>query len=126
MGARATIRIIQPYNTTPLHFYTHWSGHRVPYILAKGILNAEEGGRLRDCTYATRIIFDTLTELEGGTTGYGICVGDESQPGDVEYDTPTIQWDEHHNPPTVTYRGETADALEYARTMLGQVAALFA
>jgi hypothetical protein len=118
MGARGTIRIIQPYNSTPIHFYTHWEGHRLAQNLARGIRKAHDSGRLNDTSYATRIIFDVFTGLEGGSTGFGICVGDEAQPGDVEYDTPTLQWTEERIP-EVIYGGVTYNALEFAAQMLG-------
>jgi hypothetical protein len=118
MGARATIRIIHPTSTTPIHFYTHWKGNRIAHILAAGILKADEEGRLTDYQYATRMIFDVLTGLEGGSTGYGICIGDEGQPGDVEYPTPTIEWLGGDTKPFVSYGVHTYGAVEFARRVV--------
>ena len=103
MGDRATIRVIHPTSPEAIHLYTHWRGSRVAEILAEGLLKAQSEGRINDYSYATRIIFDTLTKLEGGSTGFGICIGDKGQPGDVSYDTPTVQWDQADTP-TVIYQ----------------------
>lgn len=113
MGARATIRVIHPETSTPIHLYTHWRGDEIARILADGIKKADQAGRLDDYPYATRIIFDTLTALEGNSTGYGIHIGDEAQPCDVGYETPTIQWKGHGNP-IVHYMGYTHLATEFA------------
>lgn len=114
MGARATIRIIHPTSDTPIHFYSHWGGDDIVHSLCEGIKNAEAGGRLTDYQYATRIIFDTLTGLDGGTTGFGICIGDEGQPCDVEFDTPTISWATPDERPVVMYRGAVKNASDFA------------
>lgn len=92
MGERATIRVIQSWSDTPIHFYTHWNGHEIAEILAHGLYLAKETGRLEDESYATRIVFDTLTGLEGGSTCYGIIVGDEAGWGDINYPSPTLSW----------------------------------
>lgn len=113
MGARATIRVVHPTSKTPIHFYTHWNGHNVAQILAEGITAAQTAGRLSDYQYATRIIFDVMTGLSGDSTGYGICIGDEGQPGDVEYDTPSIEWITGHAQPFVIYRGLLYSATEF-------------
>lgn len=102
MGSRAVIQVTHPTSDTPIFFYTHWAGEEIAQILAKGIQNAKGAGRLSDYSYATRIIFDTLTELEGGSTGYGIHIG--IAPGDIQYDTPHIYWD-NHDEPRVKYLG---------------------
>ena len=89
MGARATITIFQEgcYPHAPLNLYTHWGGSAICATLAEGLEKAKEAGRLTDSPYATRIIFDTLTGLDGGTTGYGIIVGEHS---DINYDSPVL------------------------------------
>jgi len=92
MGDRATIRIKQAESDTAIHFYTHWRGSYVNQIVTDALLKADEQGRICDDHYCARIIFDTLTELEGGSTGYGIIIGDGSRPFDVEHDSPSIAW----------------------------------
>jgi len=92
MGSRATIRIIHPTSDTPIHLYTHWTGHDTPNIVVEALKRCNKAGRLSDYQYATRIIFDTLTGLTGDELGYGICIGDEGQPGDVQFQTITIEW----------------------------------
>lgn len=110
MGARATIRIIQPTSEKPIHLYTHWGGADIAETLAEGLVNAS--GRIDDPMYATRIIFDTLTGLAGGTTGFGIGIGEDSQPGDVEYDTPTVIWADYTNP-MIVYRNRAYSVTEF-------------
>ncbi len=107
MGCRGNIGIIQDArNETPLFLYTHWTGHRVNALLADGLVRTVESGRITDRSYATRIIFDTLTEGSQGTTGYGISVG---EPDDNEYPIPTIVWGwnplDPYGPPKVAYEG---------------------
>jgi len=92
MGDRATIRIKQQYNDTAIHFYTHWSGSQVEQILAKALLDADAAGRITDEAYCTRIIFDALTGLEGGSTGYGIIIGDDCRPFDIGHASPSVVW----------------------------------
>ena len=69
MGARGHIGIVQSVSPTPIYFYTHWEGHLVTTTLADGLRKATEAGRLQDETYATRIIFDSLTGCTGEATG---------------------------------------------------------
>lgn len=109
MGERATIRVIQSWSDTPIHFYTHWSGHKIAEILAHGLYLAKETGRLDDESYATRIVFDALTGLQGGSTGYGIIVGDEAGLSDINYPSPTLYW--FQGQARVEYKGslQTAD-----------------
>lgn len=129
MGDRATIRIVQ--NEQVVHFYTHWDGYRIQQILAEGILNANEAGRLDDSSYAARIIFDTLTGCslphrcgqDGSPTGYGIIPGDENIPGDLQWDSPCISWFAWNKPvvtiwspySTIFPSAPAQDALEWAQ-----------
>ena len=92
MGERATIRVIQSWSDTPIHFYTHWTGDNIAGLLAHGLNLAKETGRLNDESYATRIVFDALTGLQGGSTGYGIIIGDDAGWGDINYPSPTLSW----------------------------------
>ena len=90
MGSRGHIGIIHPNNATPIYLYTHWEGHNICPILAEGLAKAKSEGRLTDDSYATRIIFDTLTGCTGESTGYGILIGEPA--GDNEYEIPTVIW----------------------------------
>lgn len=101
MGDRATIRIKQVNSDTAIHFYTHWSGSTVNSILADALSYADTAGRITDESYCTRIIFDQLTGLEGGDTGFGIIIGDENRPMDVAHDSPSIEWDSFDAEPLV-------------------------
>ena len=100
MGSRATITIFQEdcYPHNPLNLYTHWDGHVICAILAQGLEKADKAGRLADSPYCTRIIFDTLTGLDGGTTGYGIIVGEHT---DINFDSPVLIFG--NDEPTVCY-----------------------
>jgi len=109
MGARATITIYQENQATPLTLYTHWTGGEISHTLADGLRKAKEAGRLTDSPYATRIIFDTLTGLEGGTTGFGIIVGDWD---DINYTSPTVTF-RHNAEPLVTYGDVSCSASQW-------------
>lgn len=67
MGDRRSI-IVKHDNGLSVALYTHWSGYKVPELLAGGLRKA---GR-SDAAYLTRILMDTLTELSGTTSGFGI------------------------------------------------------
>lgn len=105
MGARAVIGITHPDSDTPIYLYTHWCGDSIRRILADGLVKARDAGRLTDPPYATRIIFDTLTGLEGGSTGFGINIG--TYPSDVEYEIPHVIWTDWNSEPMVNYLGAT-------------------
>lgn len=113
MGSRAVIQVTQPQSDTSVFFYTHWAGEEIAQILAEGIKKADSAGRLLDDSYATRIIFDTLTQLEGGTTGYGILIGEA--PGDIQYETPHIFWPSFRDEPRVEYMGTIRSARAFAQ-----------
>ena len=103
MGDRATIKIVHHTSPTPIHLYTHWAGAQVTDILAVGLDKARKAGRLSDESYATRIIFDTLTGCDGGETGYGIAIGDDGEPGDLNHLSPTVLWAKWGTEPIVIY-----------------------
>jgi len=103
VGDRATIRVKQAGSETAIHFYTHWTGGSVDRVVSDALHRAEEAHRLSDPEYCTRILFDTLTSCEGGTLGYGIIIGDENRPGDVEYDSPSVEWVDHLSEPCIRY-----------------------
>lgn len=95
MGDRGNIGIRQPHEEVTLFLYTHWSGSGVCHTLADALSKCVEEGRLEDPAYATRIIFDTLTGLRGGSTGYGISIG---SPCDNEHEIPIVVWENHDKP----------------------------
>lgn len=113
MGSRGNIRIHQPRALDDLYLYTHWSGYRVWQILAEGLQRAKDAGRITDPSYATRIIFDTMTGREDDTTGYGIAVG---RPDDNEYEIPLLSWPDDHTEPVVVYFGVTYTVDDYIKT----------
>lgn len=100
MGDRGNIGIRQPDEEAVIFLYTHWAGSAIPSILAEGLRLSKEAGRLDDPAYATRIIFDALTGLRGGSTGYGISV---NSPCDNEHEIPYLIWDSWGTPPKVHY-----------------------
>jgi hypothetical protein len=93
MGDRANIYVIDKYasddvgKTVGVYLYTHWGGGSLPAILAEGLKLAQS--RWGDTAYLTRMLFDHLTGLRGGETGFGISVslGDNSYPILVVDDT---------------------------------------
>lgn len=89
MGDRGNIGIIQDQEQSTLYLYTHWSGSGICHTLARGLAKCREAGRLDDPAYATRIIFDELTALMGGSTGFGISIG---FPPDNEHEIPYLVW----------------------------------
>lgn len=101
MGDRGNIGIRQPGEEVTLFLYTHWSGSSVCQTLANSLRKCKEERRLEDPAYATRIIFDTLTGLRGGSTGYGISIG---SPCDNEHEIPIVVW-ELSTTPTIHYGG---------------------
>lgn len=103
MGDRATIRIKHHNSPTAIHLYTHWNGSDVESILADALRTAERDGRITDEAYCTRIIFDKLTRLVGNSTGYGIMIGDKNRPGDVQHDSPSVEWRELWAYPHISY-----------------------
>jgi hypothetical protein len=101
MGNRSSIKITQPWAVEPIYLYTHWEGHRICALLANGVLRAELSGRSKDPSYATRIIFDELTECSRTETGFGISSG---HPDDEDYDIPEVWWT-NDNRMGLTYKG---------------------
>lgn len=100
MGDRGNIGIRQPHEDGTIYLYTHWKGSYVCPILAEALVKCREAGRLDDPSYATRIILDTLTGLEGGSTGYGIAL---NCPPDNEHEIPYVNWGTHGMEPHITY-----------------------
>jgi len=104
MGSRATIRIKHSNNDTAIHLYTHWEGGLVNQILAAALQRADKEGRISDEAYCTRMIMDELVGIDQGTsTGYGIIIGDENRPSDVQYDSPSVEWRTFGEHPYVRY-----------------------
>lgn len=95
MGDRGNIGIRQPHEEATIFLYTHWGGSGICHILSEGLRKCKQEGRLDDPACATRIIFDTLTGLRGGSTGYGISVG---SPCDNEHEIPFVVWERHGDP----------------------------
>lgn len=113
MGARGNIKITHGYNSeTPIFLYTHWAGGQINEILSLGVWRAFEKGRLTDPSYATRIIFDTLTEgSDDPYTGFGISIG---KPDDNNYDIPHLAWPAKFGAePVIELNGQTYDWREF-------------
>jgi len=110
MGDRGNIGIRQPNEDAIIYLYTHWEGSYICSTLAIGLAKCREAGRLDDPSYATRIIFDTLTTryadgyahagLDGRTTGYGIAV---NYPPDNQHEIPYVNWQTHGTEPHIEY-----------------------
>jgi len=122
MGERASIRITHPSSVEPIWFYTHWHGDLLPHTVKEAITRCDMAGRITDYAYATRIIFDTLTELGSSREiGFGIMIGTELP--DSNWEPVLIDWNESFQPiefrgqrdghPTITYFSKTAWWDEY-------------
>lgn len=76
MGERGNIVIVQGADEgkTPIYFYTHWKGYKLPEIVQSAFKKAIREHRLGDSAYLNRIVFCELVgEKEfNETTGYGI------------------------------------------------------
>jgi hypothetical protein len=111
MGDRGNIQIHQPKAKEDIFLYTHWTGSYINPTLALGLAKAKASGRLNDPAYATRIIFDTLTNCEGQDTGYGISLG---SPCDNEHDIPLVYWpDDWGKEPTIFLNGVESSVDEF-------------
>ena len=89
MGERASIKVTH-YDDGHIWLYSHWGGHEIVETLAEGLARAKSAGRLTDPSYATRIIFDTLTGCRGDDLGFGIHIGGDEP--DSNYDNPHVLW----------------------------------
>lgn len=80
MGDRANIKFVEV-EGGEIFFYTHWSGYRLPEILAEALKRGQ--GRWNDESYLARIIFSEMIKDEVlETTGAGIS----TYRTDYEYD----------------------------------------
>jgi len=109
------IGIVHSNNPTPIYFYTHFDGRYVTRLLAEGLKRSLDADRLHDESYATRIVFDTLTGCTGGTTSYGIYIGEplwiESP---IPIPIPIVSWEGHPlEDPDVIYEGRKFSALDF-------------
>lgn len=77
MGDRANCVVVD--GGSRVFLYTHWDGQTLPTTVREALLKRE---RWDDGQYLARIIFDQMTGLKGGSTGYGISskMGDNSYP----------------------------------------------
>jgi hypothetical protein len=71
MGDRGNI-VIRYEDGSDIYFYSHWGGTELPRTLAEALNSTAGRARWNDEPYLARIIFDHVTGLEGGETGYGI------------------------------------------------------
>ena len=105
------IGIVHSNNPTPIYFYTHFDGRYVTRLLAEGLKRSLDADRLHDESYATRIVFDTLTGCTGGTISYGIYIG---EPLWSETPIPVVSWEGHPlEDPDVIYEGRKFSALDF-------------
>ena len=76
MGERGNIVIIQGADEgkTPIYFYTHWKGYKLPEIVHSAFNTAIKEGRLTDGAYLNRIVFCELVgeRYFSETSGFGI------------------------------------------------------
>jgi hypothetical protein len=103
MGSRGNIKITQPWATESIYLYTHSGGHEICESLARGIHMTAWSGRTQDPSYATRIIFDELTQCSHTQTGFAISIG---RYDDNQYDIPEVSWTNNWEM-IITYQSET-------------------
>jgi hypothetical protein len=113
MADPGNIGIVHSNNPTPIYFYTHFDGRYVTRLLAEGLKRSLDADRLHDESYATRIVFDTLTGCTGGTTSYGIYIG-EPLWSESPIPIPIVSWEGHPlEDPDVIYEGRKFSALDF-------------
>lgn len=91
MGDRGVIECVER-NGGVVYLYTHWRAHELTTVVADGLANGIS--RWGDESYLNRILFDTLTGLEGQTEGFGIatwCPGDAYLKITVDHERQTVQ-----------------------------------
>ena len=91
MGDRGAVEIVER-GGGKLYLYTHWGASDLTQTVAKGLMAGSD--RWDDESYLTRIIFDTMTNLSGGTIGFGIstwCPEDAWKIVTVDFGSNTVQ-----------------------------------
>jgi len=85
MGARTNYTIITSDNPAQnINVYAHWDGDESVAIMQSAISAAMP--RIKDKSYATRIIIDQLTKNgRDSETGYGIYLGEITHEEEYEY-----------------------------------------
>ena len=85
MGARTNYTIVTSDNPLQnINVYAHWDGDESVAIMQSAISAAMP--RIRDKSYATRIIIDQLTKHgRDSETGYGIYLGEVTHEEEYEY-----------------------------------------
>lgn len=96
MGDRGNIFVVHERDESGqargVYLYTHWSGYRIKEIAADGLSSRAGSARLGDPAYLSRILFDTLTGLEGGETGYGIGISAPDNERPIVVVEPGLGW----------------------------------
>lgn len=99
MGDRANFGVRQGEHT--VYLYGHWAGYGMLAKLANALDVVNTAGRLRDESYATRIMFESIIGSEHGTAlGWGIT---------VDYLA-----DNEHKVPVVDFREGTVSLYDYS------------
>jgi hypothetical protein len=93
MGDRGNI-VIEKDGKPVLYFYTHWTGSRLPSIVAAGLEHGR--GRWGDSSYLNRALFQTLIEGDGGILGYGISstMGDGGTEVYIDHDKKRVSYND--------------------------------
>lgn len=78
MGDRAHVYVHEG-DRAGVWIYTHWSGTRLPALVAAILDTPEARGRLNDTGYFTRILIDGLTADADPSLGWGV----DTEPGDT-------------------------------------------
>ena len=103
MGSRGNIKITQPWSAESIYLYSHYDGETICEALGNGVYMVIQHRRTNDPAYATRIIFDELTQCARRGTGYGISIG---EPSDNQYPIPEVSWTSDYEM-VITYESAT-------------------
>ena len=107
------IGIVHSNNPTPIYFFTFFYGVYVDVLLAQALDLAHRRGQLRDESHVTGVVFDSLKGCTGGTTSYGIYIG-EPLWSESPIPIPIVSWEGHPlEDPDVIYEGRKFSALDF-------------
>ncbi len=112
MGDRANVVIRESWpedlgDKEAVFLYTHWGGYELPEVVRTAL---SMRWRWDDSPYLARVVFDTMTNLAGEETGYGIS----TRIDDNEYDLIVLHEGKLYRVPEAAYKEKgLADLGEY-------------
>lgn len=86
MGARTNFTIVTTEEPKQnINLYSHWGGDSGVMDLAHALNKAMPRIRMRDTSYAARILINALQDNHDSETGYGLYVGEVNHEESYEY-----------------------------------------